>query len=322
MTRYQKISKNLQQVVIDNPKIPNEDLIWIDVSNAGKIEMEYLRKNYNFNLNHIHASSAKTFAQRPTIDQGSGYLFLILHFPFFQNDIISAKEIDFFISSGYLITVHNNDETGIISDFFNLCKKDGDSFLAFESQSSAVLLYEFLEKLIFSCYPMLDRISIELTNIEDSIFAHEQKEAVTKILSLRHNIINFRKIMQSHKNILKKLTDLGGKLIDDNTRHYYKGLIDHTKTIWEILDNQKETIEILYQTNESLLNYRMTDIMKTLTLVSVVLMPLTLLGSIFGMNTVVGMPFMSTKHGFWIIIGIMITISSGMLLFFKRKKWL
>ena len=322
MAKYRKISKNIQQVIIDNPKIPNEDLIWIDISNAGKPEMEYLRKSYNFHLNHISASSARTFSQRPTIDQGSGYLFLILHFPFFQNGTINAKEIDFFISHGYLVTVHNNDETGLVTDFFNLCKKDGDSFLAYESQSSAVLLYEFLEKLILSCYPMLDQISVELSKIEDAIFAHEQKEAVSQILSLRHNILNFRKIMQSHKNIIKKLMDLGSSLIDDNNRHYFKILIDHTKTIWEILENQKETIEILYQTNESLLNYKMTDIMKTLTIFSVIVSPLMLVASIFGMNVVSGMPLVGLKHGFWVIISFMLTGSLLLLLFFERKKWL
>ena len=321
MARYNKISKNIQQVIIDNPKIPNEELIWINVFDASRPEMEFLRKTYNFNLGHLQASSAKTFAQRPTIDQGSGYIFLILHFPFFENGQVMAKEIDFFISHGYLVTVHNND-VNIINDFFNLCKKDGDSFLAYEYQSSAVLLYEFLEKLMLACYPMLDQISIELSKIEETIFTHEQKDAVTKILALRHNILNFRKIMQNHKNIIKKLIELGSTLIDDNNKRYYKTLIEHTKTIWEILENQKETINILYQTNESLLSYKMTDIMKTLTIFSVIVFPLTLLAAIFGMNVTSGMPLVEMKHGFWVIVAVMATASLFMLLFFERKKWL
>ncbi|MEK7097548.1 MAG: magnesium transporter CorA family protein [Patescibacteria group bacterium] len=320
MIKYKKVSKNIQYIIFDNPKTPNS-LTWIHINNAEKNEIEYLRKNYNFNLNHLKAARANTTAQRQSIEQGSGYLFLIMHFPVFHNGQITPKEIDFFISDGYLVTMHN-DDVSALNDFFSLCKKDGPSCLTYELESSSALLYEILEKLILGCYPILDQNSIEISKIEETIFTHEQKDAVSKILSLRHSVINFRKIMQNHKNILKKLMEMNSILIlDDNTKIYYKNLIEHTKTIWEILENQKEVIGVLYDTNESLLTYKLNDIMKTLTIFSVILIPLTLLGSIFGMNTVSGMPFMETRNGFWIIITIMLSISSGMLVFFKRKKW-
>jgi len=321
MPKYNCISKNIQQIVIDNPRT-DKKVVWLNISNAGKTEIEYLRKNYNFYLNHLQASSAKTFAQRPKIEQGSGYLFLILHFPVMQDGRIVPKEIDFFLSEEYLVTIHSG-EISIINDCFNLCKKDGDSFLACAYESSGVLLYEIIERLILNCYNLLDTNSIKITEIEDIIFAHEQKEAVSNILGLRHDIINFRKIMQNHKNIIKKLLEMKSDLVTDpNIHRFYKELIDHTKTIWEILDNQKETIEILYQTNESLLSYKMTDIMKTLTIFSVIVFPLTLLAAIFGMNVTSGMPLVEMKHGFWVIIAVMITGSLFMLLFFERKKWL
>jgi magnesium transporter len=322
MSKYKKISKNIQQVIIDNPKTNNKSLIWLNITNAGKEEMEYLRKKYNFNLNHLRASSAKAFAQRPSIEQGSGYLFLILHFPAIQNNQIIAKEIDFFISGEYLVTIHGG-KVGALDDCFNLCKKDEDSFLAYEYESSAILLYEVLEKLMLDCYALLDQSSIEISRIEDIIFAHEQKQVVSKILALRHNIINFRKIMQSHKNIIKKLMEMKSSVAKTpDINAYYKELIEHTKTIWEILENQKETVEVLYQTNESLLSYKISDIMKTLTIFSVIVFPLTLLAAIFGMNVTNGMPFLAVKNGFWLIMAVMLTGSLGMLLFFEKKKWL
>lgn len=320
MTNYKKVTKNIQYIVFDNPKTTNK-LTWIHINNAGKNEIEYLRKNYNFNLNHLKAARANTVAQRPSMEQGSGYLFLVLHFPIFMKGQIIPKEVDFFISDGYLVTMHN-DDVPALNEFFNFCKKDGLSCLAYEHETSSALLYEILDKLLLNCYPILDQNSIEISTIEETIFAHEQKEAVSKILSLRHNVINFRKIMQNHKNILKKLMEMDNIMVlNDHTKRFYKNLIEHTKTIWEILENQKEVIGVLYDTNESLLTYKLNDIMKTLTIFSVILIPLTLLGSIFGMNTVKGMPFMDNDNGFWIIITLMLSISSGMLLFFKRKKW-
>jgi magnesium transporter len=322
MSSYQRISNNIQQIVINNPRTSDKQLIWINITNAGKSEIEYLRKNYNFNLAHLHASSAKTTSQRTLISQGNGYIFIILHFPIFQNNIIMAGEVEFFISNDYLITLHNNNMQPL-NDFFNLCKKDSDSLLAYEFESSAVLLYELLDKLIQSCYLLLDRNSLSIQKVEEVIFAYDPKHAVAEILSLRHNIINFRKIMQNHKNMIKKLLQLETKIIpSDQIKKYYRELIEHSKRIWEILENQKEIVEALNNTNESMLNYQISNVMKTLTIFSVIVFPLTLLAAIFGMNVEGDMPFINNPYGFWIVISIMLFGSLIMLMFFEKKKWL
>jgi magnesium transporter len=97
--------------------------------------------------------------------------------------------------------------------------------------------------------------------------------------------------------------------------------VEHSKRIWEALDNQKELIEVLNNTNESLLNDRMTDIMKTLTIFSVLVLPLNLLAGIFGMNAKY-MPFVNHPLGFVIILGIMLFCSFGMMTIFKSKRWM
>lgn len=342
MHKYTKISNNIQQIIIDNPKTDKQKLYWIDISNAGKTEIEFLRKKFKFELADLQASSAKAVAQRPVVTKRGKYLFMILHFPIFQfqplihqekikkpgNEInyvqysVGAGEIEFFIGKNYLITLHNNNVKSL-SDFFNYCKKDGDSLLAYEFESPSILIYELLKKLIFSCYPILDQNSIEISNVEEIIFKQEQKIAVAQILALRRNIINFRKIMQNHKNIIKKLMDIENDIIPENKiRKYFNELLEHSKRIWEILENQKDMVEVLNGTNESLLNYQISNIMKTLTIFSVIVFPLTLLAAIFGMNVVGGMPFMQSQHGFWIIIAIMLMGSLGMLMIFEKKKWL
>lgn len=334
MSTYKKISKNIQQVIIDNPRTNNK-LVWLNISNAGKSEIEYLRKNYNFKLAHLQASSSKATSQRPLAERDKDYFFMILHFPIFQqmahestdqrvevmNNIIGA-EIEFFIGHGFLITLPTS-QIDPLNEFFNLCKKDENSTLAYKYESSAILLYELLEKLIIYTYSLLDRNSIAVAQAEEVIFSQQQKKAASLILTLRHNIINIRKIMQGHKNIILKLMQLESSIIPaDQIKKYYNGLIEHTKRIWEILENQREMIEVLYDTNESLLNYRLNNIMKTLTIFYVIFLPLSLLAGIFGMNTTNGMPFMHNSHGFSIVIGIMIFSCLGMLLFFEKKKWL
>lgn len=322
MPNYKKIASNIQQVTIDNPVTPVEKLTWLNINNAGKKEIEYLRKHYKFNLAHLQASSAKAIAQRPQISEGDGYFFMILHFPIYANNKILAGEIEFFMGSGFLITLHNNNLPAL-NEFFNLCKKDGGSLLSYEFESSLILLYELLDKLTNYCYSLLDKNSIAISEVELLIFNQRPKQAVSRIMSLRLNIINLRKILQNHKNIMKKLMRRESKNVPaEKVKKYYSSLIEQTKRIWENLDNQKETIEVLNSTNESLLNYRISDIMKTLTIFSVIVFPLTLLAAIFGMNTTKGMPFLDTENGFWFIIAFMLLGCLGMLLFFAKKRWL
>lgn len=322
MANFKEISRNIRQITVDNPKTPGHQLVWLDIVNPGKKEIEYLRKNYNFLLSHLQASSAKIVSQRTVLEKQGDYIFIILHFPVADNSNITAGEIEFFVGPNYVITLHN-DSIITLSNFFNLYKKDISSFLAYQSGASSVLLYEILERLVLACYNLLDSNSIKIASIENIIFARDSKNAANEILYLRRNIINIRKIMQNHKNIIKRLTQAEiGLVISEKYFQYYRQLLEHTKRIWESLENQKEMIEVLNSTNESYINDRISMIMKTLTIFSVIVFPLTLLASIFGMNVTGGMPFLHNEHGFWIIIIFMIMGCLGMLLFFEKKKWL
>ena len=128
--------------------------------------------------------------------------------------------------------------------------------------------------------------------------------------------------MQNHKNILQRLMEMESSLVEKNAiKKYYTGLVDHSKRIWEMLDNQKEMVEVLNNTNESMLNDKMTNIMKTLTIFSVILLPLNLLAVVFGMKTKY-MPIVDQHYGFWIILAIMFICSLIMVAIFSKKKWL
>lgn len=317
---YKKISKKIEQLVIDNPATANK-IEWFNIVGAGKPELEFIRRRFGFNMEHITASTAASFSQRPMAMSAGNYVFLILHFPVFVGNKIRAAEIDFFIGHGFLIMLHNGN-LPILNSFFNSCKKDASSLDAYKSDSSAILLAEILEKLINECYLLLDKNSRTIDEVENIIFSPRQRKTVSVILSLRHNIINIRKILQNHKNILQKLMDLESSVVPrSEIKDHYNSLVEHSKRIWESLENQKDMVEAINSTNESLANDRMASIMKTLTIISVMTFPLTLVAGIFSMRAQ-GMPFIQNPNGFWIVLGIMAIISICMILFFKKKKWL
>jgi len=170
---------------------------------------------------------------------------------------------------------------------------------------------------------MLDHVSMDINELEKKIFAGLEKKMVREILIIHRNITNFRKIMQTHKNVLKKLIDNrdSNKYRLNGLRVYFEELVEDTKDIWDTLQGFKEAIESLQSTNESLISFRINDIIKTLTIISVMALPVTLVASVFGMNAR-HMPFIGDENDFWILIAICFAAGVGMLLFFFRKKML
>ncbi len=320
MSKYKKISNKIEELTINNPNTRNK-LVWLNIANAQTKEVNYLRKKYAFKLEHLKSSMSKVSAQRPIFFPEDSYIFLILHFPIFVGNKVIEAEIDFFIGHQFFITIHNNN-LPILKQFFSTSKKDQQSLLSFKSESSAMLLYELLQRLMNDIYQVIDKNSLNIKEVENLIFEYKQKVAVEKILYLRRSIINIRKTLQNHKNILQRLSNMKSSLVPaELIKKQYNQLVNHSKRIWEMLDNQKEMIEVLNDTNESLLNNRMTAIMKTLTIFTVILLPLNLVAAIFSMN-VKSTPLANHPLGFWVISLIMILASLSLLLYFKTKKWL
>lgn len=323
MSRYQKISKNIQEIIISNPH-GKRKIRWLNILNPGKEELEYLRrfKQYDFDFHELRASSAHVQAERPMIERRDKYFFFILQFPIFSGNRIEAEEIDFFIGHELLITLHNG-KISALNNFFNTVKKDENSILAYKEVSAAILLYELLKKLILSCYNLMDQNSAKINAAEKIIFSHEQNKAVSEMLELQRNIINIRRIIMNYKNILKKIMEMKSGIVSPSKlASYYYYLIEHTKRIWEFSESQRETIQALHNTNESMLNFQINNIMKTLTVVSVIFTPLMFIVAMLTMSVNGGMPLLHSPNGFWIVASLLGGLGLLMLSYFFRKKWL
>lgn len=321
MTKKERVPKRIQEIRIDNPSSPGYALRWINIVDAGRYEINYFKKKFGFASDHLQASISTKIAQRPMVEVKDGYIFIILHFPTFQGEKVVAGEIEFFIGHGYLITLHNNNLKPL-NKFFTYCQEHPQELLSFQTESSSTLLYELLSRLIKDTYNILDHNSVNITETEEIIFDGKPKAAAGKILTLRRNIINVRKITKNHAMIMQSLQDMKSNLVPrESIQKHYEDLEEHSRQIWDILDMQRELVEALHDTNESLLNNKTNDIMMMLTIFSVLMLPLTLITGIFGMNAK-DMPIVNNPHGFWIITGIMLTSLLGLLSLFKRNKWL
>jgi magnesium transporter len=167
---------------------------------------------------------------------------------------------------------------------------------------------------------MLRKIGNKLERIEDEVFEGSSEDVVRDISNVKQEIINFRKIVRPQRAVFGDLERTKQRYIADDLDIYFDDIVDASERIWQMLEGYKETVEALEATNESVISHRVNGVLRVLTAFSVIMLPLTLIASIFGMN--VHVPGQGQETPFWIIIAAMVGILAGMLGYFRRRGWL
>lgn len=293
---------------------------WINITKVNAGSIEYLRQN--FQIHPLELEDCINPTLRAKLEEYNDHLFLIMNFPIFDRKTkrITLSEIDIFVGRGFLITL-NDGKLEPLKKIFDSCQINQSERTKFLEDDETFLLYQILDRLQSYCFPILNHIARDLMEIEEKIFSNEEKRMVTEILTTKRNILNVRKSVQSHKSVLKKLGKMSHKeFMKDDLNLYFSNVLEQSKEIWEILENLKENVEALNDTNESLISFKLNRVMKTLTIISMVLLPATLLASIFGMNYYI--PLQDSPYGFVFSIGLMTLCMIIAWLFFRGKKWL
>src|ERR671931_461678 len=258
-------------------------LTWIHVDQPGALEATTLADRFGFHQLDIEDVLSKR--QRPKIDEYENYLFVVLHFPFYDKSVqrLNAAELDVFIGPDFLITLPNV-ELLPVTYLFRRCEEDPDLRDELFSKGSGYLLYHVLDDLFDYCFPILDKIGHKLDSIEDDIDEERFEEVVRDISKAKQEIISYRKIIKPQRPTLRLLERQIERFLPEELELYFDDIVDASERIWDNLDNYKEVVEALEDTNESVISHRQNDILRVLTIFSVVLLPLTLITGIFGMN--------------------------------------
>ncbi len=261
--------------------------------------------------------------QRPKIDEyaDEGYLFGVLHFPVYDKAVqrLNAAELDFFVGQDYLVTLPAV-ELLPVTRLFRRCEEDEALRDQLFSKGSGYLLYHVLDDLFDYCFPILDKIGHKLDSVEDAMFEERAEEVVRDISNVKQEIISYRKIIKPERSTLRVLERQVERFLPEELELYFDDIVDAAERIWDLLDNYKEVIEGLEATNESVISHRQNDVLRILTVFSVVLLPLTLITGIFGMN--VHFPGYGGAEAWWAIIGAMVVVLISLLGFFRYKRWL
>jgi magnesium transporter len=296
-----------------------EGLEWIHIEEPGPLERAWLAEHYDFHALDLEDVMSRN--QRPKIDEYPEYLFIVLHFPVFDKQVgrLNAGELDLFVGPDYVITLPNQ-PLKPVEYLFERCRTSEETREHFFSKGPGYLLYQIVDQSFDYCFPMLRKIGNKLEQLEEEIFSGRSEEVVRDISNVKQEIINFRKTIRPERTVLRDLERTKQRYMRDDMEVYFDDIVDASERIWDMLENYKEVVEALEETNESVISHRVNDVLRVLTSISVIVLPLTFLASLWGMN--VGVPGEQSIAAFWIIVGVMVGMLAGMVGYFRHRGWL
>src|SRR5215207_9861115 len=301
--------------------ITAEGLRWVNIESPSPLECAWLEEQFGFHALDLEDVLSRN--QRPKIDEYPEYLFIVLHFPVFDRTVgrLNAGELDIFVGPDYLVTIPNQ-PLQPVAYLFERCRTKEEMREQLFSRGSGYLLYRIVDDGFDYCFPMLRKIGNKLDALEEEIFEGRSEEIVRDISNVKQEIINFRKVIRPQRPVLTDLEKVKSRYLapEIDLEIYFDDIVDAQERIWDMLENYKEVIEALEDTNESVISHRVNDILRVLTSISVIVLPLTFIASLWGMN--VGVPGEGDPEDFYAIVGVCIVVLVAMLTFFRRRGWL
>lgn len=293
-------------------------LKWQNISSPTEEDFDYLEKTYHFHP--LDIEDCRQANQRSKIDIYDDYYFIILHFPVFdrQNKFIKTREVKIFWGEDYLITVGKSH--WVVDKMFQDALEQDERGDDFEIGTSDALLYAMLERLMNETIYLLRKVGLELELINRELFSGRSEKTIERLSITRKNIILLNTMLKPQLRVMNKFESGVVKGFADNMEDYWGNILDYYNRMWDMTEDYGELIEGLSTTFDSMQTNKTNQIMKILTLISSIVLPLTFLTGIYGMNVL--LPMQEEGTAFWVLIAFMIVIGGGMVFYFRSKKWL
>ena len=301
-------------------KIRHGDNNLVILRNPTEEHIRDLKKVYD--IHPLHLEDIVSTVQRPKIDEEADYIFFVFHFPQFNSDTnrINSIEVDFFLTQNDLLVVIDTQFQTIEEIIQNIAgkKKEKEKYFA---GGPGMLLYRILDNLVDSVFPLIDLFERGIEKIDRDVFADDPRNVTVQLSYLRRNVIFFQSLVKPELNSFASIEKSTHPFVTEEIKTYFSNITDHLKKIWDRLEDVIELSNNLSQTFESYLTFKTNETIKILTMFSVILMPLTLLSGIYGMNLAF-LPLAEHPQALTYISLSMISVVAVMIGFFKIKKWI
>jgi magnesium transporter len=302
-------------------KYQYKKLTWIDLESPTSNEVREIMNEYN--VQPLVAEEMLLPTLKPKVDVYPNNIYLILHFPTLKKntgDEDHNQEIDFVIGKDFIITAHY-DAIDPLHNFSKVFEVNSILDRSEMGEHAGYIFYYMLRHIYHQLMDDLESIRASLTAAEDKIFHGEEKKMVFKLSYINRDLLAFKDAINLHKEVLNSFEIAATKFFGKDFDYHLRDLIGEYYKVQNEVQNSKDFLEELRRTNDSLLSTKQNETMRVLTIMAFVTFPLSLIAAIFGMNTHY-LPLVGSNHDFWIVILIMLALTTSFFAFFKYKKWL
>lgn len=313
----EKLKTELTPQQIEQALKDENSLLWIDIKQHEDADIDLLTDI--FKLHPLTVEDCIMPNARPKLEKFKNYLFMImfaieLHPE--QEEEIKMVELDLCLGKNFLITMHT-DYIGSLGASKERIRKQSPII----AQGADFLLCSIIDSLVDSYFPIINMFDDRVDDMSDELFKEPTQETLSKIYNLKNEIMFLRRTVGPQADVINLILRGDFEFITAGNVAYFRNVYDNLVRLGDIIGTSRDVITSALEAYSSVVSNRLNEIMKTLTIIATIMMPLTLIASIYGMNFRF-MPELSHRYSYPIIIGIMLIIAIAMLFYFKRKKWL
>jgi len=270
------------------------------------------------NINPLMLEDILNTEHRPKFDFQEGQLFLTLKaFSLSENNEIQSEQASFVLGKGFLASFQESNHSWFEPVKLRLMNATGK----IRQRGLDFILYSLIDVIIDQYYAVVEAIGDQLEELEEMIFENPSQELIEKNRLIKKEILTIRKALIPALEAINKLNRDEPELIEKEVMRYYDDVHDHIVQILDYMDTYRELSAELKENYLSNLTLRMNQVMKLLTIISSIFIPLTFIAGVYGMNFK-NMPELYWKYGYFYILAFMFVVTSGMLIYFRRKRWL
>lgn len=294
-------------------------LRWSHIVRPSEEDLEILKDQYQFH--HLDLEDCRSVINlRPKIDVYDNYYFLILHFPSFDasKTFVDTKEIKVFWGKDFLITIGKSH--WLVKEMFSQEKTRALAGGKMELASSDALLYRILDRLMQETQSLVEKVEKDVDSCGKSLFSPHAEKTIEKISFTQKNVVLLNTIFKPQLTLFNRLQSGAIPGFADHMESYWGNIHDYYQKIWDMVEDAGELIRGYSRTFDSLMVNKTNEVMKILTLISSILLPLTFIASLYGMN--LDLPLAHHPLSFLIITTAMILIAAFMVVYFKARKWM
>ena len=294
-------------------------LKWHHITNPTVEDLDFLRDNFHFHP--LDIDDCSSFVQRPKIDIYDDYFFLVLHFPLMdkRTSLVKTEETKIFWGQDFIITVANSHY--VVQDLFNLIKLNPEEIEEDEiGGTSDAILYKVLYRMMKETFLLVERMGTEIDFINRELFEAKSEKIIEQISRFRKNIIQLNTIFKPQLRLFHKFESGEVRGFAEDMEDYWGNILDFYQKMWDMIDDYGELVAGLSNTFDSLQANKTNEIMRVLTIISTIVLPLTFITGLYGMN--VKLPFGHLSSAFWIIMALCLGVIIGLLFVFRRKRWM